>query len=142
MEDWYRILQITELASGEEVKAAYRKLAKKYHPDAHPGDKECESRFQEISEAYSILSDPEKRRVYDEKRNQTLKGQRSRKTSAKNQMPDAEPVDFRNIHKNFERFFGFNPDTKEIVNEEKLNPGSHNPLDATDLFEKFMGIKR
>ena len=60
MTDWYRVLQISRQASEGEIKSAYRKLAKKYHPDAHPGDAECESRFKEITEAYTILSDPKK----------------------------------------------------------------------------------
>ena len=65
IKDWYQVLQISEQATDEMMKAAYRKLAKKYHPDAHPGDKECEERFRSVSEAYRILSDPEKRRAYD-----------------------------------------------------------------------------
>ena len=57
MTDWYKVLQISRQASDKEIKAAYRKLAKKYHPDAHPGDKKCEAYFKEITEAYTILSD-------------------------------------------------------------------------------------
>ena len=66
MTDWYQVLQISRQASAGEIKSAYRQLAKKYHPDAHPGDQECEVRFREISEAYTILSDEKKRRKYDE----------------------------------------------------------------------------
>ena len=141
MRDWYRILQISENATDEAVKAAYRKLAKKYHPDAHAGDRECERRFQEITEAYSILSDAKKRRAYDEERRRAPQGRSDRKASAKNRMREAEAVDFQNISGSFERFFGFNPETGAIVNEKKLNPEQHNPLDAAALFEKFMGIK-
>ena len=142
IKDWYQILQIPERATDEMIKTAYRKLAKKYHPDAHPGDKEYEKRFIAVSEAYRILSDPERRRAYDEERKDTVKEQKFRKTSEGNHTSHAGPVDFQNAYQQFEKFFGFHPDTKEIVNEEKLNPGSHNPLDTTDLFEKFMGIKR
>lgn len=141
MKDWYHILQISENATEEAVKNAYRKLAKKYHPDAHAGDRECERRFQEISEAYSILSDSKKRRAYDEERRRTPQSRNAQKASTENRMHKAEAVDFQNISKSFEKFFGFNPDTRDIVNEKKLNPGSHDPLDATALFEKFMGIK-
>lgn len=65
MKDFYKILGISETASAEEIKNAYRKLAKKYHPDRHGGDKRAESRFKEISEAYAVLSDPKKRQEYD-----------------------------------------------------------------------------
>ncbi len=65
MENLYRVLGVPEDAAEDDLKLAYRKLAKKYHPDANPGDRECEKRFQAINEAYSILSSPEKRKKYD-----------------------------------------------------------------------------
>lgn len=67
--DFYKILGVAENASAEEVKKAYRKLAKKYHPDANPNDTAAADRFKDISEAYSILSDDEKRKQYDQMRN-------------------------------------------------------------------------
>lgn len=66
--DLYSILGVDEKASQEELKKSYRKLAKKYHPDANPGDKKAEERFKEISEAYDILSSKEKREQYDQMR--------------------------------------------------------------------------
>lgn len=64
--DLYAILGVPRTASTEEIKKAYRKLARKYHPDLNPGDKEAEERFKDISEAHDILTDPEKRKLYDE----------------------------------------------------------------------------
>lgn len=65
MEDLYKILGVDKSATQAELKKSYRKLARKYHPDANPDDKSAETRFKEISAAYDVLSDPEKRKQYD-----------------------------------------------------------------------------
>ena len=64
--DYYEVLSVERMASSEEIKKAYRKLAVKYHPDKNPGDKNAEEQFKELSEAYEILSDPQKRGLYDQ----------------------------------------------------------------------------
>ncbi len=64
--DYYEVLGVSKTASDSEIKSAYRKLAKKYHPDMNPGDAEAEKKFKEASEAYAVLSDADKRRQYDQ----------------------------------------------------------------------------
>ena len=64
--DYYDVLGISRSADEKEIKRAYRKLAKKYHPDTNPGDKQAEQKFKEITEAYNVLSDAEKKKLYDQ----------------------------------------------------------------------------
>ena len=64
--DYYEVLGVDKGADDATIKKAYRQLAKKYHPDMNPGDKEAEKKFKEASEAYAVLSDPDKRRQYDQ----------------------------------------------------------------------------
>src|ERR1700740_641077 len=64
--DYYKVLGLSKDAKEEDIKKAYRKLARKYHPDINPNDKEAHKKFQQINEANEVLSDPEKRKKYDQ----------------------------------------------------------------------------
>ena len=72
--DYYEVLSVGRGASQEDIKKAYRKMAMKYHPDRNPGDKEAEEKFKEAAEAYEILTNPEKRQLYDQYGHEGLKG--------------------------------------------------------------------
>lgn len=64
--DFYEVLGVDRTADDKKIKAAYRKLAKKYHPDMNPGDENAKKKFEEVGEAYAVLSDPKKRKMYDQ----------------------------------------------------------------------------
>ena len=146
--DLYSILGVSRDADENVLKKAYRSLAKKYHPDLHPDDAEAEAKFKEINEAFAILSDPEKRRKYDQEQQQKTNTQQHAASSGRGFGKAAKPktgtVDFSQMQSSFAQFFGFDPATGQVVNEEKLrgqNGQKSNPLDRTDLFNRFMGFK-
>ena len=72
--DYYEILGVSKNASLQEIKSNYRKLAIQYHPDRNPGSTEAETNFKEAAEAYGVLSDPEKRQLYDQFGHEGLRG--------------------------------------------------------------------
>ena len=79
--EYYEILEVSKTASKAEIKKSYRKLAMKYHPDKNPGDKEAEEKFKKINEAYQVLSDDEKRAIYDRYGKAGLEGQMGGRSS-------------------------------------------------------------
>ena len=95
--DYYKVLRILPSASEKEIKTAYRRLAKEYHPDVVGEDQQKKQRMYEIQEAYRILSDPGQRKAYDEKRQHSEEQHREERTGTS---PDQSA---------FERFFGFQP---------------------------------
>ena len=76
--DYYKTLGVSETATPKEITRAYRQLARELHPDANPGDAKAEARFKAVSEAYGVLSDPAKRKQYDEARRLFAGGARRR----------------------------------------------------------------
>src|SRR5688500_11636889 len=72
--DYYQVLGVAQDADQDAIKKAYRQLARRYHPDKNPGDSQAEETFKEISAAYQVLSDPQKRRQYDQMRSMASRG--------------------------------------------------------------------
>lgn len=101
--DYYRILGISEQADEEQIKQAYRKLAKKYHPDLNPNNPEAEAKFKDVVEAYETLGDAEKRKKYDLKRNKA--GERN--ANGSRQTAKTPDINMGNFTKDMERYFGF-----------------------------------
>ena len=141
MNEYYRTLGVQPGASQDDLKKAYRALAKKYHPDLHPGDQEAETRFKEANEAYDVLGDPDKRKEYDAKQQTAQRHQAPNKARSATRTPRGGPVDFSQMQGGFAQFFGFDPATGQVLDEEKVSGQKRNPLDTTDLFERFMGFK-
>jgi curved DNA-binding protein len=139
----YAILGVSKNADEEEIKKAYRELAKKYHPDVNRNNPAAEQRFKEVGEAYGILSDKQARRSYDaaeQKKAAAAKEPRRQSSGA----PTGGAFDITNMaqgmQNSFERYFGFDPQTGKITREEKLNVNAQkkkNPLDTTAMFDSF-----
>lgn len=143
MKNLYSVLGVSRSATEDEIKKAYRKLSKKYHPDVNPGDKEAEERFKEVSEAYATLEDTEKRKVYDKSWEKESYKEKSDKASDTCPKPSAD-INLSNMEEKFTQFFGFHPKDGK-VDERAFNKNGKtrtNPIDMTDLFERYMGVKK
>lgn len=132
--DYYEILGISRSSTQEEIKKAYRKLALKYHPDRNPGDKEAEERFKEAAEAYEVLRDPEKRRLYDAYGHEGLKQSGFQGFSGFDDIFGA----FNDI---FGEFFGFS--SRDMHSRRGPQPGRDLRYDLSITFiEAVKGVEK
>lgn len=151
--DYYEILSVTRTADGEDIKRAYRRLAMKYHPDRNPGDTEAETKFKEAAEAYEILSDDSKRKLYDQFGHEGL---RSRGGPATH---DFSRMDATDIFSMFEDIFGgaagrgrggrarrgpargYDLETEVSLTLEEVDKGATRDIEFTrmDVCEKCVG---
>lgn len=132
MKDYYKILGVLKTASTDEIKKAYRKLAREYHPDKTGGDEKKNRVFLDVNEAYEILGNEEKRKIYDEKKSDNSSNNKTQKQSESGFTPNFDMNDFE---KRFEHFFGFSKDgEKTQSNNSKLN------TDA--MFNSFFNMKK
>ncbi len=139
METHYSVLGLSKKASADEIKKAYRKLAKKYHPDLNPGNEEAEKKFKAVNDAYEILGDSEKRKKYDFELENPKASKNNKNNSTNKSKAKTNPFNFdiNNFGAGFESFFGFNPKTKEMTKEESKEK---NPIDTSAAFESFFGF--
>lgn len=139
MENYYKILGVEQNVTFDELKKVYRKLAKKYHPDTNLGNAEAEEMFKKITEAYEVLSDDKSRAKYDRELNVKFSNfENNTKTSKNTKTGNINEEIFNKFNgfNVFEQAFGMNG--KNNNNNENV---SKNPMDFTDMFENFMGIK-
>lgn len=134
--DYYGILGVSEQADEEQIKQAYRKLAKKYHPDLNPDNAEAEAKFKDVVEAYETLGDAEKRKKYDLKRNKT--GEKNANGSRQTAKTPDMNINMGNFTKDMERYFGFSFNGKDAGKTKEKGTGKRNPLDVTEMFEAYM----
>ena len=141
MKDYYKILEISISATKDDVKKAFRSLAKKYHPDRNVNDTNALKKFQDVNEAYEVLSNEDSRREYDKKLSGFKQGN-SKETNSKNNSASNGKKKYQdktesieNLNKYFESFFGFDANATEI-NKDKLK-NQKNPIDTSNMFESF-----
>ncbi len=143
MKDYYEILGVTPAATKKEIKKAFRQLARKYHPDLHPGDKAAAEQFKRINEACQVLSDDSKRARYDLDRKQQDKRQQAQQCRQHSQQTAAHTSSAKpDFSQAFSRrafedafFAGIQKPTAKDAGSDKKNP-----LDTSDLFKGFFGF--
>lgn len=145
MKNYYEVLEVSKDATREEIKKAFRRLAKKYHPDTNVNDATLTEKFHEINEAYNVLSDEKSRNEYDDKliNKGTKKEETKSKSGNSNQRPKATDMKsaMENLNAQFEDYFGFSANSSE-VKEDFLNKKQKNPLDTSQIFNSFFSTKK
>ena len=141
MKDYYKILEISINATKDDIKKAFRSLAKKYHPDRNVNDENALIKFQEVNEAYEVLSNEDSRKDYDKKIS-NFKQSNNKETNSKNNKTNNDKRksqdrsdSIENLNKYFESFFGFDANANNI-NKDKLK-NQKNPIDTSNMFESF-----
>lgn len=145
MDDYYKILQLKRDAVQADIKKAYRRLAKQYHPDTNHGDKKAEEIFKKINEAYDTLSDEGKKAAYDTKmfageETRTSGGNTDQSKQTYRPAPNMTAADFSGSNNIFEDFFGFDP--KSNSPELKRKNDKIKPMKTNEAFEAIFGKRR
>lgn len=140
--DFYTILGVPRDADTNVIKQKYRKLVKECHPDTHPGDEKAEERFKQISQAYAVLADEEKRKEYDKGLNgRRTAGINQEKKKGAGQQDRRQPFQPGDFSKGFSDFFGFTAQGTSEQGKKDAKDARRNPLDTSAIFEKYMGFK-
>lgn len=139
--DFYSILGVSHSASQEEIKKAYRSLAKKYHPDANPGDNVAEQKFKDVNDAYAVLGDDKKRLEYDQVKQQTNTGPGERASKAstgdKSGFKGKRAMDpFFQTSQTFADFMGFD----KMQSGKKSKESADHIQNVNRKFEDFFGF--
>ena len=144
MKNYYEILGIKSDASKDEIKKAFRNLAKKYHPDKNKDNEAAYKMFQEVSEAYEVLGNEDAKCKYDEKlasfNGKTKNKREENNTTYAKKNTSSKDASLDNLDSYFESFFGFNGKTS-TVDKDKINKNK-NPMDTSDIFERFFSNKK
>lgn len=144
MTDYYNLLGVSLWATDKEIKASYRKLAKRYHPDVVGEDPVKSKRMYDIQEAYNVLSDPQQREAYDAKRQSLASRVGGEKRQMKGGSSGQGGAPMSDMSQ-FERFFGFQPGKgMETYRDKKSSAGKpEGPIKPEEMFAAFFGnIKR
>lgn len=149
--DYYEQLGVARNASMQEIRQAYRRLAKKYHPDVNGGDPQAGARFKLIVEAYETLANEALRSAYDKKlagmeQSASHKATSGRDTSRQGRVV-TNPLDPVSMREQFEQFFGMAPKEKSSASQRRTGTGDsadseRNPLDTTAIFNQFFGFRK